>query len=29
VGDVFRVAGVGAAGWVIMQNSNQTIFPAT
>ena len=26
VGDVFRVAGVGAAGWIMMQNSNQTVL---
>lgn len=26
VGDVFRVAGVGAAGWIILQNTNQTIL---
>ena len=26
VGDLYRVAGVGAAGWVVAQNANQTIF---
>jgi len=26
VGDIFRVAGLGAAGWIVAQNTGQTIF---
>lgn len=26
VGDTFKVAGIGAAGWIIAQNTNQNIF---
>jgi len=27
-GDTFRVAGVGQAGWILLQNSNQTVLAA-